>query len=96
MRTPAKNYWFPAKTFGWGWGLPACWQGWVVTVAYVVLLGGGAFVIEHSKRFAPFFVFYSLALSAGCCWRCAGGRASRRGGGGAGMPRRAGKNKRSG
>ena len=73
MTTPPKNYWFPAKTFGWGWGLPTCWQGWVVTVAYVVLLGGGALVIEHSKRFAPFFVLYSLALStvlvAGGWWK---------------------------
>ena len=64
MSTPPKNYWFPAKTFGWGWGLPTCWQGWVVTVAYVVLLGGGAFVLEHSKRFELFFVLYSLPLSA--------------------------------
>lgn len=34
-------------------------------------VGGGAFVIEHSKRFAPFFVLYSLALSAvlvAVCW----------------------------
>lgn len=24
------SYWFPAKRYGWGWGLPSSWQGWVV------------------------------------------------------------------
>jgi hypothetical protein len=24
-----KNYWFKPKRYGWGWGLPATWQGWV-------------------------------------------------------------------
>lgn len=31
----APNYWFPAKTFGWGWGPPQTWQGWVAFVAYI-------------------------------------------------------------
>jgi hypothetical protein len=30
--------WFPAKRYGWGWGLPVRWQGWVVLTAYVGLL----------------------------------------------------------
>jgi hypothetical protein len=60
MTTLPKNYWFPVKTYGWGWGCPNCWQGWVVILAYVVLLGGGALVIEHSKRFAQFFTFYCV------------------------------------
>ena len=28
-----KRYWFPAKRYGWGWGLPSSWQGWVVLLA---------------------------------------------------------------
>lgn len=24
-----KDYWFKAKRYGWGWGLPQSWQGWV-------------------------------------------------------------------
>ncbi len=31
-------FWFPVKRYGWGWGLPVRWQGWVVFVAYLVLL----------------------------------------------------------
>lgn len=24
-----KTYWFKAKKYGWGWGLPMTWQGWI-------------------------------------------------------------------
>lgn len=33
-----KKTWFPAKRYGWGWGLPSCWQGWVVTVTFIALV----------------------------------------------------------
>jgi hypothetical protein len=34
------EYWFHAKRYGWGWGLPASWQGWVALGTYgVVVLG---------------------------------------------------------
>jgi drug/metabolite transporter (DMT)-like permease len=32
------TFWFPVKRYGWGWGLPVRWQGWVVFVAYLLLL----------------------------------------------------------
>lgn len=34
-------FWFPIKQYGWGWGLPVCWQGWVVFLAYLALIIGG-------------------------------------------------------
>jgi hypothetical protein len=34
-------FWFPVKRYGWGWGLPVCWQGWVVLLAYFALVVGG-------------------------------------------------------
>lgn len=34
-------YWFPAKTYGWGWGLPVRWQGWLVLGAYLTLVLAG-------------------------------------------------------
>ena len=38
-RSPADpRYWFPAKRYGWGWGLPSTWEGWVVLGVYVGLL----------------------------------------------------------
>jgi hypothetical protein len=27
--------WFPAKRYGWGWGLPSTWQGWIVLALYL-------------------------------------------------------------
>ena len=39
--TPAPNpprYWFPAKRYGWGWGPPSTWEGWVVLAVYLALL----------------------------------------------------------
>jgi hypothetical protein len=30
------RYWFTAKTYGWGWGLPTCWQGWLVLAITIV------------------------------------------------------------
>ena len=29
------NYWFPAMKYGWGWGLPLVWQGWVTLILYL-------------------------------------------------------------
>jgi hypothetical protein len=34
-REQPKDYWFPARRFGWGWGPPRTWQGWVVTAVFV-------------------------------------------------------------
>jgi len=35
MKTKRK-LWFRKKSYGWGWH-PASWQGWLVTILYVVL-----------------------------------------------------------
>ena len=32
------HYWFPAKRYGWGWGLPNCWQGWVVLLGWLAII----------------------------------------------------------
>ena len=32
-----KTIWFPAKTYGYGWGLPKVWQGWAVLLGLLVL-----------------------------------------------------------
>jgi hypothetical protein len=34
-------YWFPAKRYGWGWGMPLTWQGRTVLVTFLALFGGG-------------------------------------------------------
>ncbi len=64
------KYWFPAKRYGWGWGLPRTWQGWVVIVSFVLLiiLGKDLFPPKHDP---VAFVAYVLVLILGLmtiCW----------------------------
>jgi hypothetical protein len=64
------KYWFPGKRYGWGWGFPAVWQGWVVLVTYVVLLIVGArWVLPVYGTLI--FAIYVASLSVGLliiCW----------------------------
>lgn len=59
---PVSAYWFPAKRYGWGWGLPIAWQGWVVFAAFFALVIAGVFLFPPHR--APVnFVVYVVALS---------------------------------
>jgi hypothetical protein len=45
MVPKSTEYWFPAKKYGLGWGLPVVWQGWVVLAVFVLLVAVGVFVL---------------------------------------------------
>jgi len=60
--TEAPRYWFRAKRYGWGWGLPLTWQGWVVLLAFVLLLGLGSALISPAKHLG-----WHLAYVMGLC-----------------------------
>lgn len=68
--TDTPKHWFPAKHYGWGWGLPSAWQGWVVLLIYFVLvLGGIPFV--HATRGTVVYVIHVFVLTAALiaiCW----------------------------
>jgi hypothetical protein len=55
-----RKIWFPAKTCGWGWGPPTCWQGWVVLAIWFILLTTGGIIIL--PRSAPLFLIYEAVL----------------------------------
>jgi hypothetical protein len=40
-----RKIWFPVKRYGWGWGPPCCWQGWVALGSWLAALAGGAFLL---------------------------------------------------
>jgi hypothetical protein len=44
MNTTDKHIWFLAKRYGWGWGLPCAWQGWVAYALFVILVSLAAVV----------------------------------------------------
>ena len=59
-----KAYWFPAKTYGWGWGLPCAWQGWVVLVTFLALVGGGPLFIPLPRCTGTYFVYIGVLVIA--------------------------------
>ena len=65
-----KPYWFRAKRYGWGWGLPLTWQGWVSLTLFIVLALLG--IVLFPPRSEPvFFVVYALVISllfTAICW----------------------------
>ena len=56
-------YWFPAKTYGWGWGPPITWQGWVVLVAWAAVLFEGLFLLRHHDHQLGVSLSYVLVMS---------------------------------
>ena len=60
-----RDFWFPAKRYGWGWGLANCWQGLLVDVGYVVLLIGGVKLLlipGQRTLFWSLFVLLTIVL----------------------------------
>lgn len=68
MKKPAQRHWFKAKTYGYGW-YPASWEGWLVTLGYVVLLLPGGYVFFDESvtagdgRRSLGFILYALVLT---------------------------------
>ncbi|HEX3800922.1 MAG TPA: hypothetical protein VH413_19675 [Verrucomicrobiae bacterium] len=70
METKDKKIWFPAKRYGWGWGPPVCWQGWVVLITWLGALYLGAYLLRPDKHlawFIPFVIGMGIILT-GICW----------------------------
>ncbi len=64
-----KDIWFPALTYGYGWGIPVKWQGWVVMAAYIILITAGTFFIDSPKKLLLFYA-YSLILTLALIFIC--------------------------
>jgi hypothetical protein len=64
------DYWFPAKRYGWGWGLPSRWQGWVVLVVFLVLIWLETRFFHPAKEPATFALAVALTSLAfvAVCW----------------------------
>jgi uncharacterized membrane protein YhaH (DUF805 family) len=65
-----QSYWFQAKQYGWGWGLPISWHGWVVLLVFAVLMGAAAFVFPPDSEHLAFLVCTAVlsSLLIGVCW----------------------------
>ncbi len=68
MADVPKQIWFPAKRYGWGWGVPTCWQGWAVLGAYLaVVFGITPLADRHLAVYLALVVVATLVL-IGVCW----------------------------
>jgi hypothetical protein len=70
MTSPQKQFWFPAKTYGYGWGPPTSWQGWLVMAIFATALAASAIAClpgKHTARFVVCTVLLTLALLL-VCW----------------------------
>ena len=65
-----RRHWFPAKRYGWGWGLPSTWQGWLVIAVFGLLAVAGVFVFPPDRKL-PALLVYLLVLNVlltAVCW----------------------------
>jgi hypothetical protein len=70
---PSKAYWFPARRYGWGWGPPVTWQGWVVIAIWFAVLAVGLIVLLSRRETLPWSLLYvvlmSVVLTLICYWK---------------------------
>jgi hypothetical protein len=72
--TQPPRYWFRAKRYGWGWGLPLTWEGWVFLIVWLVVVTAGAVRLRPSLPTRPFlyiaWILFMLAIMFGVClWK---------------------------
>lgn len=67
-----QKYWFPAKRYGWGWGLPNRWQGWGALAVFVAFIVAGTFMFPPRENIVAYLVYVagvSFALVIVCWWK---------------------------
>lgn len=67
--TRRDEIWFPQRRFGWGWGPPRTWQGWLALGLYMSMLAIGIFGIDPDRQAPLFFGWlagWTLAFLAIC------------------------------
>jgi uncharacterized membrane protein YhaH (DUF805 family) len=57
MNESNKDIWFPAKRYGWGWGLPCAWQGWAVLLAWMAAVTAGIVFLDSPGPSVWGFIF---------------------------------------
>jgi lipoprotein signal peptidase len=67
------SYWFPAKRYGWGWGPPTKWQGWVALLLWAAMVFAGLILLRHNPS-QPFANIALVVLMGGvltliCYWK---------------------------
>jgi hypothetical protein len=65
-----ERYWFPAKRYGWGWGLPTAWQGWVIMLGSLAAIALAArWMLPRHPIALQFAVLGIVGLLLRVCYR---------------------------
>jgi hypothetical protein len=69
--TDKPRYWFRAKRYGLGWGLPLAWQGWAIFVSWILIFPLGIRFLTPGNRsmrwgFIAAMVIFLLVI---CYWK---------------------------
>jgi len=69
MPNQDQRYWFRAKRYGWGWGLPLTWQGWtVLAVWFAAGIFGSRYLLPRRVGLHLIFVLVMILLLLGICY----------------------------
>jgi hypothetical protein len=66
------RFWFLTKRYGWGWGPPVTWEGWVVLVEFIVLVSLAAWRFPPERSLPLFFgsiTTISAVVIGICFWK---------------------------
>ena len=58
------TFWFPVKQYGWGWGLPVRWQGWVVFASYLALMYAGIQYLRPQRNVVGLLMYLAVLTRA--------------------------------
>jgi hypothetical protein len=67
-----EDFWFPAKRYGWGWGLPVKWQGWVALFIFIAVVAAGVARFPPTRNIGAFLavvLLSSLGFVLVCWWK---------------------------
>lgn len=60
IKNNPKGYWFKRKIYGWGW-TPATWQGWLVTLSFIVFVVWGSVNLPNETALTESQVWWFVA-----------------------------------
>jgi hypothetical protein len=66
------RYWFRAKRYGWGWGLPLTWEGWVVLAVWLAIFIATIPLLHLRQHLGEYFFFVTgmvVILLGVCFWK---------------------------
>jgi hypothetical protein len=61
MQRQKPEYWFAVKLYGWGWGLPVRWQGWVVLSLYFASIYVGIRYLRPQDNVSGFLILLAIS-----------------------------------